>query len=415
MIGTGVFTSLGFQLVGIQSIFPLLMLWLIGGIVALCGALTYSELGSALPRSGGEYHLLHRIIHPSIGFAAGIVSATVGFTAPAVLAAMALGSYLKAVFPSLDQTIVASIVIVFFHAIHMKSIRWGTFFQGGSTAIKVGLLFVFIFFGFLTVNNHQSISIIPKPGDGSILLSSSFAVSLVWVSYAYTGWNSVIYIAGEVEDPQINLSKTMLFSTGFVMCIYILLNYIFLYTVPIADMVGQVDIGYISGIAIFGNTGAKIIGIGISILLLSTVSSYVYIGPRIMQIMGEDHKLLSFLKIKDNKNIPRNAFWLQLFLSFLFIFTASFEQVLMYAGITLIITTTLTVISLFILRYKEPLLDRPYRVWGYPITPLIYLMVNVWILYYSFLESQIESFIGIGIVIFSILIHYLFTKKNILL
>ena len=415
MIGTGVFTSLGFQLVEIQSIFPLLMLWLIGGIVALCGALTYSELGSALPRSGGEYHLLHRIIHPSIGFAAGIVSATVGFTAPAVLAAMALGSYLKAVFPSLDQTIVASIVIVFFHAIHMKSIRWGTSFQGGSTAIKVGLLFVFIFFGFLTVNNHQSISIIPKPGDGSILLSSSFAVSLVWVSYAYTGWNSVIYIAGEVEDPQINLSKTMLFSTGFVMCIYILLNYIFLYTVPIADMVGQVDIGYISGIAIFGNTGAKIIGIGISILLLSTVSSYVYIGPRIMQIMGEDHKLLSFLKIKDNKNIPRNAFWLQLFLSFLFIFTASFEQVLMYAGITLIITTTLTVISLFILRYKEPLLDRPYRVWGYPITPLIYLMVNVWILYYSFLESQIESFIGIGIVIFSILIHYLFTKKNILL
>jgi len=415
MIGTGVFTSLGFQLVGIQSIFPLLMLWVIGGIVALCGALTYSELGSAFPRSGGEYHLLHRIIHPSIGFAAGIVSATVGFTAPAVLAAMALGSYLKAVFPSLEQTIVASIVIVFFHAIHMKSIRWGTFFQGGSTAIKVGLLFVFILFGFLTVNNHQSISIIPKPGDGSILLSSSFAVSLVWVSYAYTGWNSIIYIAGEVEDPKINLSKTMLCSTGFVMCIYILLNYIFLYTAPIADMVGQVDIGYISGVAIFGNTGAKIIGIGISILLLSTVSSYVYIGPRIMQIMGEDHKLLSFLKIKDNKNIPRNAFWLQLFLSFLFIVTASFEQVLMYAGITLIITTTLTVISLFILRYKEPLLDRPYKVWGYPITPLIYLMVNVWILYYSFLESQIESFIGIGIVIFSILIHYLFTKKNILL
>ena len=180
-------------------------------------------------------------------------------------------------------------------------------------------------------------------------------------------------------------------------------------------MVGQVDIGYISGVAIFGNAGAKIIGIGISILLLSTVSSYVYIGPRIMQIMGEDHKLLSFLKIKDNKNIPRNAFWLQLFLSFLFIFTASFEQVLMYAGITLIITTTLTVISLFILRYKEPLLDRPYRVWGYPFTPLIYLMVNVWILYYSFLESQIESFIGIGIVIFSIMIHYLITKKNILL
>ena len=158
-----------------------------------------------------------------------------------------------------------------------------------------------------------------------------------------------------------------------------------------------------------------VIGIGISILLLSTVSSYVYIGPRIMQIMGEDHKLLSFLKIKDNKNIPRNAFWLQLLLSFLFMATSSFEQVLMYAGISLIITTTMTVISLFILRYQEPLLDRPYRVKGYPFTPLIYLIVNVWILYYSFQENQFESFIGIGIVTSSVLIHYIFTKRNILL
>ena len=119
--------------------------------------------------------------------------------------------------------------------------------------------------------------------------------------------------------------------------------------------------------------------------------------------------------IKDNKNIPRNAFWLQLLLSFLFIATSSFEQVLMYAGITLIITTTMTVVSLFILRYKEPLLDRPYRVKGYPFTPLIYLIVNVWILYYSFQENQFESFIGIGIVTSSVLIHYIFTKRNILL
>ena len=168
----------------------------------------------------------------------------------------------------------------------------------------ITVIAVVLIFGFFTsADNHQSISIIPKPGDGSILLSSSFAVSLVWVSYAYTGWNSVIYIAGEIKEPKRNISKAMFFSTGFVMCMYILLNYIFLYTVPIADMVGQVDVGYISGVVIFGNTGAMVIGIGISILLLSTVSSYVYIGPRIMQIMGEDHKLLSFLKIKDNKKI----------------------------------------------------------------------------------------------------------------
>ena len=410
MIGTGVFTSLGYQLVDIQSIFPLLMLWVVGGVVALCGALTYSELGSALPRSGGEYHLLNRILNPSVGFAAGIVSATVGFTAPSVLAAMALGSYIKAVFPFFDQTIIASLVIVFFHVLHMRSIRWGTIFQSGSTAIKVGLLFIFIVFGFLTTNT-QSISILPKSGDGTILLSSSFAVSLVWVSYAYTGWNSVIYIAGEIKDPKDNISRTMVLATSFVMFMYVLLNYIFLSTASLEDMSGQVDIGYISGIAIFGSAGAKIIGLGISILLLSTVSSYVYIGPRIMQIMGEDHKFISFLSVTNKNNIPINAFFLQLAISFLFITTSSFEEVLMYAGITLIITTTLTVISLFILRYKEPYLDRPYKVWGYPFTPLIYLIVNVWILFYSFQHSQFESIIGIGIIIISIATHFIFARK----
>ena len=411
MIGTGVFTSLGFQLLDIQSVFPLIMLWVIGGIVALCGALTYSELGAALPRSGGEYHLLSRIIHPSIGFGAGIVSATVGFTAPAVLAAMALGSYLSAVFPGLNQTIVASLVLMGFHGLHMKSVKWGTFFQDSATAVKIGLILVFIAFGFIS-DVSQPISILPKPGDGALMLSSGFAVSLVWVSYAYTGWNSAVYIAGEIQNPKINISRSILIATGFVMILYILLNYIFLYTAPMAAMVGRVDVGYISGVQIFGEIGAKLMGLGISILLLSTVSSYVYIGPRIMQIMGEDHSFLEFLKNRNTDDIPVNAFCVQLVLSFIFILTSSFEQVLMYAGISLIITTTLTVISLFILRRKEPKLDRPYRVWGYPMTPMVFLVVNVWIIAYSIQETRFESFIGIGIITLSIGLYYLMSVLN---
>lgn len=409
MIGTGVFTSLGFQLVDIQSVFPLMMLWIIGGIVALCGALVYSELGAALPRSGGEYHLLSRIIHPSIGFGAGIVSATVGFTAPAVLAAMALGSYLSAVFPDLSPTIVASVVMIGFHGLHMKSVEWGTLFQDGSTAIKIGLILIFITFGFV-VDVPQDISILPKPGDGALLLSSGFAVSLVWVSYAYTGWNSAVYIAGEIQDPKVNISKSMLMGTAFVMVLYVLLNFVFLLSTPMDAMKGQVEVGYISGVQIFGNQGANIIGLGISILLLSTVSSYVYIGPRIMQIMGEDHEFFEFLKKKNDAGIPLNAFWIQLILSFVFILTSSFEQVLMYAGISLIITTTLTVISLFVLRVKEPNLIRPYKVWGYPITPFIFLIVNLWILFYSFQETTFESMIGVGIILSSIGLYYLMKK-----
>tara|TARA_B110000438_G_scaffold22951_1_gene20889 strand:+ start:1118 stop:2431 length:1314 start_codon:yes stop_codon:yes gene_type:complete len=409
MVGTGVFTSLGFQLISIQSVFPILMLWVVGGIIAFCGALSYSELVTALPRSGGEYQLLSRILHPSIGFGAGIVSSTVGFTAPAVLAAMAFGSYLSVVITGLNQMMTTIIVITFFHVLHMRSVKWGTSFQNTSTLIKIVLIVIFIVFGALS-EASQPISIVPKIGDGLALLSSGFAVSLVWVSYAYTGWNSVIYIAGEVRDPNNNISRSMFLSTGIVMLLYILLNYIFLYTAPISSLIGVVDVGYISGTQIFGDVGGKVIGIGISILLLSTVSSYVYIGPRIIQIMGEDHSFLELLKIKNADDIPLNAFWLQLLLSYLFILTASFEQVLVYAGISLIITSTLTVFSLFILRIKEPDLHRPYKVWGYPFIPLIFLIVNIWIIFYSIMETPFESLIGIGIILLSTLSFFIIPK-----
>jgi APA family basic amino acid/polyamine antiporter len=287
----------------------------------------------------------------------------------------------------------------------MMSVTWGIKFQDSSTIIKIGLILIFIAFG-LNMNAPQSISIWPKLGDGAVLLSSGFAVSLVWVSYAYTGWNSAVYIAGEIHNPKQNISRSMLIGTAFVMVLYVLLNYVFLYSTPTGAIVGQVEVGYIAGVRIFGEMGAKIIGLGISILLLSTVSSYIYIGPRIMQIMGEDHAFIGFLKEKNSNEIPLNAFWVQLGISLFFILTSSFEQVLMYAGISFIITTTLIVISLFILRIKEPDLDRPYKVWAYPLTPMIYLIINCWILFYSFRESTFESIIGVGIITTGIAMYY---------
>lgn len=406
MIGTGVFTSLGFQLKDIQSVFPLLMLWFIGGIIALFGALTYSELAAALPRSGGEYHLLSRIIHPSIGFAGGLVSATVGFSAPAVLAAMALGSYLVALFPELNPTFVASVFIIMFHALHGKKLYWGTVFQNYSTVIKIGLIMVFISAGLL-ISDAQPISILPKPGDGQLILSSGFAVSLVWVSYAYAGWNSSVYVAGEMKQPEIDIPLSILLSTIFVMLLYVLLNFVFLYTTPLQDMIGEVEVGYISGQNVFGYKGAKVIAMGISILLISTVSSYVYIGPRIMKTMGEDYNYIQFLSKTDNQGIPVYAFWVQLAICLLFILSSSFEQVLMYTGISLILTTTATVFSVFILRFREPSLPRPYRTWGYPWTPIVFIMVNLWILYYTFLEQTFESIVGMGIVILSFGLYYM--------
>jgi APA family basic amino acid/polyamine antiporter len=191
------------------------------------------------------------------------------------------------------------------------------------------------------------------------------------------------------------------------MVLYVLLNFVFLYTTPRTAMMGEIEIGYIAGQYIFGAAGAKIFALGISILLVSTVSSYVYIGPRIMQTMGQDYSYISFLSKTNDQGIPVNAFLLQLLICLAFIFSSSFEQVLLYAGIVLIFTTTITTAAVFVLRYKEPDLPRPYNTWGYPWTPLIFIIVNLWILYYTFWERTMESVIGIGIVAVSLGLWFL--------
>lgn len=297
MIGTGVFTSLGYQLVDINTAFPILLLWLIGGIISLFGAFSYSELASVFPRSGGEYSILSKVFHPAIGFVGGFVSSTIGFSAPAVLAAIALGKYAAAIFPQLNSTLIASVVIIFFNLVHSQTIKYGKLIQDWTTIGKVILIIFFIISGLL-INSPQNISFLPVTNDGSLIINSSFAVSLVWVSYAYTGWNSTVYIAGEIKNPQKNIHYSLLISTAFVMILYILLNFIFLYSTPISEMKGMIEVGFIAGVQIFGEQGGKIVSGGIAILLLSTISSYVFIGPRITQVIGEDFTYLRFFAKK---------------------------------------------------------------------------------------------------------------------
>ena len=365
MIGTGVFTSLGYQLVDINTAFPILLLWLIGGIISLFGAFSYSELASAFPRSGGEYSILSKVYHPAVGFIGGFVSSTIGFSAPAVLAAIALGKYTVAIFPQLNSTIIASVIILLFNLIHSQTLKYGRLIQDWTTIGKIVLIVFFIISGLL-IDSPQNISFLPIPNDGSLIMSSSFAVSLVWVSYAYTGWNSTVYIAGEVKNPQKNIHYSLLFSTAFVTVLYILLNFIFLFSTPISEMRGMIEVGFIAGVNIFGDQGGRIVSGGIALLLLSTISSYVFIGPRITQVIGEDFKYLRFFSKVNNSGIPINGFIFQLSISLIFILTSTFEQVLLYAGITFIIINTITVIGVLVLRFYQPALNRPYKSWGYP-------------------------------------------------
>ena len=230
MIGTGVFTSLGFQLLEIQSGFVLLMLWAVGGVSALCGALCYAELGAALPRSGGEYNFLSRIYHPMAGFISGWVSATVGFAAPTALAALTFGSYFSSAFPLLSPLWLASGLLIFLTAIHCTSHASSGGLQSFLTAMKLLLIVGFSVLALSWVASPQPIAFTPIKGDGMLLLGGSFAVSLIFVNYAYSGWNAATYISSELENPKKHLPIVLVASTVLVTLCYLLLNYVFLST-----------------------------------------------------------------------------------------------------------------------------------------------------------------------------------------
>jgi APA family basic amino acid/polyamine antiporter len=221
MVGTGVFTSLGFQLLDIRSGFVLLMLWAVGGVVAVCGAMTYAELGAALPRSGGEYNFLARIYHPAAGFVSGWVSATIGFAGPTALAAMTFAAYATSAFPAAgdpwSRKLLAVGLVILLTAVHASNRRTSGGLQVVFTILKVGVIASFCVAAVVVADQPQPLRFLPSPGDGALLASGAFAVSLIYVSYAYTGWNAATYLSSELEDPQRTLPRILMIGTLLVM------------------------------------------------------------------------------------------------------------------------------------------------------------------------------------------------------
>ena len=411
MIGTGVFTSLGYQLLDIQSGFVLLMLWVVGGVTALCGALTYAELGAALPRSGGEYNFLTRIYHPGVGFVSGWVSATIGFAAPVALAAITFGSYLSSAIPSLSPSWLAAGLIIVVTAAHVGTRRRSSNFQSVFTALKVSLIVGFCLLCWFMVESPQPIQFLPSAGDGPILLGSAFAVSLIYVNYAYTGWNSVTYLISEVDHAQKNLPRILVTSTATVMLLYVALNFTFLLVAPIDALIGKVEVGYIAAQHVLGERGASAISFVLSLLLISTVSAMTIAGPRVLQVIGEDFALFRKLSQRNEDGIPSLAIIVQSSIALLFVLTSSFESILVFSGFTLGLNTLFAVLGLFVLRWRQPDLPRPYRTWLYPVPPLIYTALMTWTLLYTVQSRPAEALMALGIVVGGA-VFYAFARRT---
>ncbi len=409
MIGTGVFTSLGFQVLDIESGFAIMMLWIVGGILSLCGALTYGEIGSAFPQSGGEYNYLSKLYHPSVGFLSGWVSVTVGFAAPVAAASTALGLYVNKIYGSVNPQILAVSVILILTIVHSINLKLGSAVQRAFTLIKVVIIVMFVGFGLFHHPEH-SVSFSPTSDSFSQMMSSAFAVSLVFVTYAYSGWNAAAYIAGDLREPQKNLPKALIWGTLIVMVIYTALNFIFLYSVPINELKGVVEVGYLSANKIFGSDLGRFMSLVIALLLVSTVSAMILAGPRVMHAMGNDIRQLKIFSTSNKNNVPYVAVIFQSVISIVLVLTSSFESLITYVGFTLNLFTFLTVFGIFILRAKHKEIKTAYKTPLYPIPPILFLLISGWILFFIFKNKTMESLFGLGTVAFGFLVYWISEK-----
>lgn len=410
MIGTGVFISLGYQLFDTKPGFPVVLIWLAGGFLAFLGALCYAELATRLPENGGEYYFLSKIYHPALGFMAGFVSSTVGFAAPIAAAALALGGYLSGVFPGIDESFTAGSIVIGISIIHITNLKAGVSFQKIFTAIKVLVIIIFIVIGFIR-GNVQNISFVPGDFSWDEMVNPALAVSLVWVSFAYSGWNASAYMAGSIIDPARNLPRSILYGTGIVTVLYVFINVVFMMAAPAEALVGKKEVGLVASNYIFGVNGGRIMGGIISILLISTISSMILAGPRVLQPMFQKIRGLQKFAAADKSGNPVNAIIFQTALSLVLMLTLNFDSLIYYIAFTLSIFTVLAVLGLMIMRYRH---GKPegYSALGYPVTPLLFILSTLAIGFYFVRSNPYESLFGLGTAFFGLLLYLLAADKK---
>lgn len=414
MIGTGVYTSLGYQADTLSSTTSLLLLWVVGGIHALCGAFCYAELSATFPRSGGEYHLLTKIYHPFLGFLAGWISVTVSFAAPIALAAIAFDTYAAPLLPSMPTGCLASLIICFMTIIHCRGVRTGAHAQDWLTGVKLLLLIFFIIAGLVVPGEGLNAST-PSTLDFSELLGGGFAVSLVYVSYSFTGWNAAVYVAGETHNPSRTLPFALLCGIVIVTVLYLSLNYVFLRLTPLEEiraLENKEGVAALGAKNAFGDLGSYWLRTIISVGLFSTVGALILTGSRIATSIGEDYPVFSFLAKRNQRGAPIPALLLQGSVALVLVVTSSFETVLVYIEFITLIFTFLTATGVFVIRMKTIKDDRPYLMPVFPITPCIYLGITAWIIWHVLTERPLQALAGLGTLVIGSIVYVLCCDKK---
>ena len=429
MIGTGIFATSGFIMEELGNPHAMLFSWLVGGIFSLCGALCYGELGAMFPRAGGEYIFLKESFGGAMGFLSGWVSLIVGFSAPIAAASVAFATYF---FQSLPVSFVyeltprflgvklltlspvtlsAVAIIIVISVIHYHSLLLGSKVQNGLTILKIGLIVVFALSGLLLGNG--SMDHFSRDLDVGSVFQGRFAVSLIFISFAYSGWNAAAYLGGEIKTPRRNIPLALFTGTFLVTCLYLLLNIVYIFALSADQMSGVLEVGAKSAASLFGDHVGKYVSGAISVALLSVLSAMIMTGPRVYYAMARDGVFFElFGKLNRLHRTPAYAIFLQAAIAIIMVLTASFDKLLIYTGFTLSLCAMFTVLGMILLRIKQPALGRGYKTFGYPVTPLLFIVGNLWITYYAIHSKPITSLFGLGTIGLGALVYFHFSRKK---
>ena len=422
MIGAGIFTTSGLLMSGLNNPILMMILWAAGGIIALCGALSYGELGAAMPGAGGEYLFLSRLFHPIFGFLSGWVSFMVGFSAPIAASALGFSEYFTRAVPALPDWLqnagimdpgitkkcLAITVIIIFTFIHYRGIKYGARIQNVLTFLKVLLIVILLTAGFSSGKGDFS-----NFTEGGSLTSGfpglkTIGLSLMWIMFAYSGWNASTYLGAEIINPVKTLPRSLLYGTGIVILLYLAINILYVYGIKPDEMKGVISVGGLAMGNLFGKPAEVLFSILISFALFSSLSAFIIIGPRVYYSMAKDGLFFkSVATIHKKFHVPSNSILLQCLIAVILALSGTFEQVLTYMGFALGIFPLLTILGVWKLRKTNP--SAP-RLKGFPVTQIIYITTGVLILVLSYMERPVESSIAVVTVLIGIPAYYLFKK-----
>jgi APA family basic amino acid/polyamine antiporter len=423
MIGAGIFTTSGLLMSGLNNPVLMIILWTAGGIIALCGALSYGELGAAMPGAGGEYLFLSKLYSPIFGFLSGWVSFIVGFSAPIAASALGFSEYFTRAVPGLavwlqnngimgpvlTKKVLAVSVILIFTFIHYRGIKYGARIQNALTLLKILLIVILLTAGFSSGKGDFS----NFTAGGKILSGlagwKTIGLSLMWIMFAYSGWNASTYLGAEIKNPSRNLPGSLIYGTIVVMILYLGINILYVYGINPEAMKGVISVGGLAMGNLFGKSAEVLFSILIAFALFSSLSAFIIIGPRVYYSMAKDGLFFkSAARIHKKFQVPSNSILLQCLIAVILVLSGTFEQVLTYMGFALGIFPVLTVMGIWKLRKNNP---EALKIKGFPVPQIIYVAAGILILVLSFLERPLESSIALLTVFIGIPVYFIFKKS----